>query len=125
MPLTASQCRGARAMLDWTQDDLSEKTGLTVNTISSFENGEHTPHEANRAKIRAALEAGGDLTPGRRAGDLQDGFVWQADIAPIEAESEAPVALFRVVLRVAQTAGGADGDGAAVTLTTLLLGAPP
>ena len=59
MSITASQCRGARAMLDWTQEDLAEKTGLTVNTISSFENGDHTPHDSNRRKIREALEAGG------------------------------------------------------------------
>ncbi len=59
MPLTASQCRGARAMLDWTQMDLAEKSDVDVNTIRNFENGKHTPHDSNRRKIREALEKGG------------------------------------------------------------------
>jgi len=46
-------------MLDWTQVKLAERSGVAVNTIRSFENGEHTPHESNRRKLRAALEAGG------------------------------------------------------------------
>lgn len=59
MSLTASQCRGARAMLDWTQQVLADRSGVDVNTIRNFENGKHTPHDANRQKIREALEKGG------------------------------------------------------------------
>ncbi len=59
MHLTASQCRGARAMLDWTQIELAERSGVDVNTIRNFENGKHTPQEANQVSIREALESGG------------------------------------------------------------------
>jgi len=46
-------------MLNWTQRELAKAAGVAVNTIRNFETGAHTPHESNRRKIRAALEAGG------------------------------------------------------------------
>ena len=67
MPLTPSQCRAARALIEMTQDELAEAAGMTVNSISSFETGERTPHKANQQKIREALEKAGvifiDRTP--------------------------------------------------------------
>ena len=35
--LTHRQCKAARALLDWTQSDLSEKSGVGLGTIKDFE----------------------------------------------------------------------------------------
>jgi len=37
--LTAAQCRAARALLDWTQADLSRATGLSAVSVRAFEKG--------------------------------------------------------------------------------------
>ncbi len=59
MPLLPSQCRAARALLNWTQADLAAKAGVAVNTVKFFEMGERTPQEANRKKMRDVLETAG------------------------------------------------------------------
>jgi transcriptional regulator with XRE-family HTH domain len=72
MSLTPEQCRAARALLDWSQPDLAEASGLTRQTIARFERGARTPHPTNRDTLRAALEAGGveflDETPTKGPG---------------------------------------------------------
>ena len=59
MAITRVQCRAGRALIEWTQERLAEESGLAVATIENFETGRSRPHEANRMKIRAALESGG------------------------------------------------------------------
>lgn len=59
MPLTPEQCRAARALLDWTQEDLAGRAGVSRSTIRGFENGQHDLHRGSAAVIRGALEAGG------------------------------------------------------------------
>ncbi|NIA68983.1 helix-turn-helix transcriptional regulator [Pelagibius litoralis] len=59
MSLTLEQCRAGRALLNWSQPNLAEATGLTRETIANFETGAHTPHPNNRAALRAALENAG------------------------------------------------------------------
>lgn len=36
--ITSGQCRAARELLNWSQKDLSEKSGVSQGTISNFEN---------------------------------------------------------------------------------------
>lgn len=57
--LTAPQCRAARALLDWTQEQLAMRAGVAEGTVRGFESGRHALHRASAAAIRAALEAGG------------------------------------------------------------------
>lgn len=38
--MTASQCRVARGLLDWTQQDLADAAGVSVITVAWFEEGE-------------------------------------------------------------------------------------
>jgi transcriptional regulator with XRE-family HTH domain len=57
--LTPEQCRGARAMLDWTRDDLAEHAGVGVATLAEFEAGRRTPYDRTLRDIRRALEAAG------------------------------------------------------------------
>lgn len=61
MELTSEQIRAARALLDWSQAVLAEKTKLSVLTIRRME-GERGPErstEANVEAVRRALEKGG------------------------------------------------------------------
>ena len=57
--LSSEQCRAARALLDWTQEELAERAGVSRSTVRGFENGQHEPHRASAAMIRAALEQAG------------------------------------------------------------------
>ena len=59
MPLTSEQCRAARALLDWTQDDLAAHAEVSRSTVRGFENGQHELHRGSAAVIRGALEAAG------------------------------------------------------------------
>jgi transcriptional regulator with XRE-family HTH domain len=61
MPLTPPQCRAARGLLDWTQDELAERAGVSRGTVRGFEAGRHELRKTSAADIRAALEAGGVL----------------------------------------------------------------
>lgn len=56
---TATQCRAARALLDWTQADLAARAGVSPGTIRGFESGRRTLHRATASAIRQALEAAG------------------------------------------------------------------
>jgi transcriptional regulator with XRE-family HTH domain len=56
--LTAAQCRAARGLLDWTQADLAQMTGLSVVSIGAFEKGGKM-RQSNHALLRSALEAAG------------------------------------------------------------------
>ena len=57
--LTREQCRAARGLLDWTQEELAERAGVSRSTVRGFESGQHELHRASTAMIRAALEAAG------------------------------------------------------------------
>lgn len=57
--LTPGQCRAARGFLDWTRAELAERTGLSLSTIASFEQGKRGTYRPNLMAIRTALEAAG------------------------------------------------------------------
>lgn len=57
--LTPEQCRGARAMLGWSQQELATRAQIAKQTVADFERGARTPYPNNLAAIRAALEAAG------------------------------------------------------------------
>jgi DNA-binding XRE family transcriptional regulator len=62
MPLlTPEQCRAARGLLDWTQEELAEQADVSRSTIRDFENGRHHLHPATASQVVAALEQGGVL----------------------------------------------------------------
>ena len=58
-PLTPGQCRGARGMLGWSQDELAASSQVSVSTIATFERGERTPTKANLTALRSAFEQAG------------------------------------------------------------------
>ena len=59
MTLTSGQCRAARALLDWTQDDLAERAEVSRSTVRGFEGGQHELQRSTGAAIRRALEEAG------------------------------------------------------------------
>lgn len=59
--LIAAQIRAARALLDWSQRQLAEKSKLSVPTIKRMEGamGPERSTEANVEAVRRALESAG------------------------------------------------------------------
>ncbi len=57
--LTPAQCRAARGLIDWTQEELAEAAGVSRSTLRDFEKGRHDLNRVSAAQIKAALEAAG------------------------------------------------------------------
>jgi DNA-binding transcriptional regulator YiaG len=57
--MTPSQCRAARALLNWTQDDLARAAEVGVATVRNFENEKSTPQRSSLKLMQQALEAAG------------------------------------------------------------------
>ena len=53
------QCRGARAMLGWSQAELAKVANVSRQTIADFERGAHVPIANNLASIVSAFERAG------------------------------------------------------------------
>ena len=59
MNITTGQIRGARGILNWSQSDLSEKTGISTTSIGAIENGNTQPRENTLRIIRECFELNG------------------------------------------------------------------
>ena len=57
--ITATQCRAARALLDWSQQELADKAGVGIVTVRQLEAGNTRPRRAKLDVIRRALESAG------------------------------------------------------------------
>jgi transcriptional regulator with XRE-family HTH domain len=57
--ITAAQCRAARALIEWSVDELAQTSGVDANAISDFEARYRAPGEDVERRIRIALEQGG------------------------------------------------------------------
>jgi transcriptional regulator with XRE-family HTH domain len=67
-PITGSQCRAARALLDWSANDLAARSSVAVGTIRRLERGGHA-NRSTMALLRSAIErAGIDFIPESRNG---------------------------------------------------------
>ena len=69
MSLTPAQCRAARALLNWSQDQLAGLSQVAKATIANFEAGNRAPYPRTLADIHGALErAGVEFTNGDEPG---------------------------------------------------------
>jgi len=69
MTLSPAQCRAARALHNWSQEDLVRASGITKKTIADLERGATTPRGQTLAQIIAAFDAAGiELLDRSRAG---------------------------------------------------------
>ena len=57
LPLTPAQCRAARALLDWSREQLADASGVAARALADFENGTTTPRPSTQRKLIAAFEA--------------------------------------------------------------------
>jgi transcriptional regulator with XRE-family HTH domain len=57
--LTAAQCRAGRALIEWSQAQLSQFASIDIQTIANFENRIRAVDETTRRRLRATLEAAG------------------------------------------------------------------
>jgi transcriptional regulator with XRE-family HTH domain len=57
--MTPAQCRAARALLNWTQDDLALAAQVGVVTLRQYEKGASQPRRAILSALRRALEEAG------------------------------------------------------------------
>ncbi|MGI4943742.1 MAG: helix-turn-helix domain-containing protein [Janthinobacterium lividum] len=57
--IAPAQLRAARALLDWSRDQLAEAATTTTRTLARLEAGENVPRSATLTAIRTALESAG------------------------------------------------------------------
>lgn len=57
--LTPAQCRAARALLDWTQQELADQAGVGVVTVRLLEAGQTIARRATLQVIQRAFEQAG------------------------------------------------------------------
>ena len=57
--LNAAQCRAGRALLNWSQDELSVNAQVARSTVTEFESNFRTPMKQNLLALQSALEAAG------------------------------------------------------------------
>jgi transcriptional regulator with XRE-family HTH domain len=57
--ITPSQCRAARGLLDWTQQELADAARLGVATVRLFEGEGAGPRQATLVMLRQAFESAG------------------------------------------------------------------
>lgn len=55
--ITINQCRAARGLLDWTQQDLADASGLSKTAINNFEKGHSDIKNESLRAIRLAFES--------------------------------------------------------------------
>ena len=59
MNISAAQCRAARALLDWSQDDLATNAQVARATVADFERNLRSPMRQNLLSMTSAFEAAG------------------------------------------------------------------
>lgn len=57
--LRPEQCRAARSLLGWSQQNLASNAGVAVSTVADFERGQRNPVPNNALAIQRALEGAG------------------------------------------------------------------
>jgi transcriptional regulator with XRE-family HTH domain len=59
MPLFPEQCRAARGLLNWTQEQLALTAGVSRSTIKDFECHRHALHRSSEDLLIRAFETRG------------------------------------------------------------------
>ena len=57
--VTPAQCRAARGLLGWSQQELARQAGVGIVTVHQLETGVSQPRRATLDVIRRALESAG------------------------------------------------------------------
>ncbi len=59
MGITPEQCRAARAIIGWSQDQLAQSSNVAKATIANFEAGKRSPYDRTLDDRKQALESAG------------------------------------------------------------------
>ena len=59
MIMTAAQCRAARALIEWSAEQLSKTSGVDEQIINAFERRFRAPANEDKRRLRSALEEAG------------------------------------------------------------------
>ena len=59
--ITPAMCRAARGWLNWTQQQLSDRSSISRSTIRDFEGHRHGLHRSTAAQVRRTFEGAGVL----------------------------------------------------------------
>jgi len=57
--ITAAQCRAARGLIAWSQQDLAQRSGIGTVAIHQLESGTSSPRRATLDVVKRAFEAAG------------------------------------------------------------------
>ena len=57
--VTPAQCRAARGLLDWSQQDLANEAGVGIVTVRQIEAGVSKPRRATLVVVKQAFEKAG------------------------------------------------------------------
>ena len=57
--VTPAQCRAARGLLDWSQQDLASQAGVGIVTVRQLEAGLNEPRRSTLEVVRQAFERAG------------------------------------------------------------------
>ncbi len=57
--MTPAQCRAARGLLGWQQQELATQAEIAVNTIRKLEGGKTSPHKSTLKILKATFEKAG------------------------------------------------------------------
>ncbi|NOJ50697.1 helix-turn-helix transcriptional regulator [Bradyrhizobium sp. WSM 1744] len=57
--ISSMQCRAARGLLDWSQQELADRAKVGIVTIRQLEAGTHEPRRSTLQVVRSAFEAAG------------------------------------------------------------------
>src|SRR3984957_11227328 len=57
--ISPAQCRAARGLVDWSQQELAKKAGVGIVTVRQLEAGTHQPRRDTLEVVRRCLESGG------------------------------------------------------------------
>jgi transcriptional regulator with XRE-family HTH domain len=57
--ISPAQCRAARGLLDWSQQELATASGVGNTTICNFEGGHASPQQGKLDALRRAFERAG------------------------------------------------------------------
>jgi transcriptional regulator with XRE-family HTH domain len=67
--VTPAQCRAARGLIRWNQEDLAREASVSIVTVRNFENEKSTPQRASISVMRRAFESAGvEFTDGKAPG---------------------------------------------------------
>jgi transcriptional regulator with XRE-family HTH domain len=96
--MTPSQCRAARGLLNWTQDQMASAAHLSVVTVRNFENERSTPQRATLDVMHRALEAAGvEFTNGDKPGVRLNKTFAPHEAQPARAANRASSAVRKAV----------------------------